>query len=146
VDTRERAEQYFRNSELYCSESIIHTINESLGFPYDKSITKLASGFPIGVGRSGCLCGAVSGGIMALGLLYGRRHGEKVKDDVLKLSADLHNYIKELYGSTCCRVLTKNMEFNSPERKRHCIKITGDVTEWVAGKMLEHGLNQKTTL
>ncbi len=25
----------------------------------------------------------------------------------------------------------------SPERKEHCIKITGQVTEWVADKLIE---------
>ncbi|WP_245547365.1 C-GCAxxG-C-C family protein [Halobacteroides halobius] len=35
-------------------------------------MVKLASGFSIGIGKSKCLCGAVSGGVMALGLNYGR--------------------------------------------------------------------------
>ena len=41
--------------------------------------------------------------------------------------------------STCCRVLTRNLEFQSPERKTHCIKITGDVAEFIAETLIEDG-------
>ena len=32
----------------------------------------MASGFPVGMGGSGCTCGAVVGGIMAIGMFFGR--------------------------------------------------------------------------
>lgn len=134
---RQKAEGYFQRGEFFCSESVVHTINELLGWPYDENIVKMASAFPIGLGKSGCLCGAVSGGAMALGMAYGRKHGEPMKDKMFPISAELHNHIKNLYGSTCCRVLVKNYEFTSPERKAHCVKITGEVAAWIAEKFLE---------
>ncbi len=67
-----QAEDYFRSGTFFCSEAVVQTINEVLGKPYDEKVVKLASGFPIGLGKSGCLCGAVSGGQMALGMVYGR--------------------------------------------------------------------------
>lgn len=136
-NVRKRAEGYFERGEFFCSEAVIHTINEFLGWKFDKGITKLASGFPIGIGKSGCICGAVSGGVMALGMAYGRCHGEKMNEKMFLLSAELHNYIKDSFGSTCCRVLIRNYEFTSPERKAHCVKITGIVAAWVAEKFLE---------
>ncbi|KRQ86521.1 putative redox-active protein [Caloramator mitchellensis] len=134
---RQKAEGYFQRGEFFCSESVVHTINELLGWPYDKNIVKMASAFPIGLGKSGCLCGAVSGGAMALGMAYGRIHGEPMNDKMFPISAELHNHIKDLYGSTCCRVLVKNYEFTSPERKAHCVRITGEVAAWIAEKFLE---------
>ena len=134
---RENAEGYFKRGEFFCSESVIHTINQLLGSPLPHEITKLASGFPIGLGKCGCLCGAVSGGEMALGIAYGRKHGESMNKKMFPLAAQLHNHIIDNYGSTCCRVLIRDYKFVSPERKSHCVKITGEVAAWVAEKLME---------
>jgi C_GCAxxG_C_C family probable redox protein len=136
---KEKAEGYFDRGEFFCSESVVHTINEFLGWPFPQSITKMASGFPIGMGKSGCLCGAVSGGQMALGMGWGRNHGEQMHADMFPVAAKLHDYIKQEYRSTCCRVIVKDYEFASPERKKHCVQITGEVAAWVANELIEAG-------
>ena len=107
-NVREMAEGYFDRGEFFCSEAVLHTINQLLGSPMPAEVTRLASGFPIGLGKSGCLCGAVSGGEMALGLVYGRSHGEPMSEDMFPVAAELHDHIKTMYGSTCCRVLVKD--------------------------------------
>lgn len=140
---REEAEGYFERGEFFCSESVAHTINDLLGKPYDDNIVKMASGFPIGMGKKGCLCGAVSGGQMALGMAYGRQHGEDMNEKMFPMAADLHDYVKDKYGATCCRVITRQWagdNFQSPERKKHCIEITGKVAEWVAEKLINDGV------
>lgn len=134
---KNEAEGYFDRGEFFCSEAVLHTINLMFGSPFPEEITKLASSFPIGLGKSGCLCGAVSGGAMALGLVYGRKHGEGMNDKMFPITAQLHDYIKEEYRSTCCRVIVRDYEFGSPERKAHCVKITGQVAAWVIEKLLE---------
>ena len=139
---KEKAEGYFDWGEFFCSEAVVHTINEFLGWPYPESVTKMASGFPIGMGKSGCLCGAVSGGQMALGMAWGRNHGEAMHEDMFPVAAKLHDYIKGEYKSTCCRVIVKDYVFASPERKKHCVTITGEVAAWVAEQMLDSGCIQ----
>lgn len=134
---REKAEGYFQRGEFFCSEAVIHTINELMGWPFPQEITKLASAFPIGIGKAGCLCGAVSGGCMALGMAYGRKHGEPMNEMMFPVAAALHNHIKDVYKSTCCRVLVKDYVFTSTERKAHCVNITGEVTAWVAEQLLK---------
>ncbi|MEL7646820.1 MAG: C-GCAxxG-C-C family protein [Sedimentibacter sp.] len=139
---REDAENLFKSGTYYCSEAVLQTINELLGKPYDESVVKLAGGFPIGMGRTGCLCGAVSGGQMALGMVYGRIEGEPMQEKMFEISAKLHNYIRDEYKSTCCRVITKEWQgdgFKSPERKQHCYTITGKVASWVANELIEDG-------
>ncbi|MCF6460173.1 C-GCAxxG-C-C family protein [Clostridium sp. Cult3] len=141
-EVRKEAEGYFERGEFFCSEAVAHTINNLLGKPYDDKVVKMASGFPIGMGKSGCLCGAVSGGQMALGMVYGRVHGESMNEKMFPLAAELHDHIKDEYGSTCCRVITRQWagdNFQSPERKEHCIEITGKVAAWVAEKLIEDG-------
>lgn len=136
---RKTAEGYFERGELFCSEAVVKTINDLLDKPYDESVTKLASGFSAGIGQSGCLCGAVSGGVMALGMAYGRKHGESMSPNMFPAVADLHDHIKKMYKSTCCRVLTKDFkESGSEEHIAHCVKITGEVAAYVAKKLLEN--------
>ncbi len=136
------AEEYFKSGALFCSESVVQTINEVLGKPYDENVVKLASGFPVGMGKAGCLCGAVSGGQMALGMVYGRVEGEPMKDKMFEKAKGLHDYIKDEYKSTCCRVITKEWtgdDFKSEARKNHCVTITGRVARWVANELIEDG-------
>jgi len=137
------SEELFRSGTYFCSESVVQTINDLLGRPYDPSVVKLASGFPIGMGKAGCLCGAVSGGQMALGMAYGRVEGEAMQEKMFEISKNLHDYVRYEYKSTCCRVITKEWtgdNFKSPERKNHCIKITGQVARWVANEFIESGI------
>ncbi len=69
---RDRAEEYYRSGDFYCSEAIVKTIKDAFALPVSDSVVAMASGFPVGMGGSGCTCGAVIGGIMALGLFFGR--------------------------------------------------------------------------
>ncbi|MBZ9689100.1 C-GCAxxG-C-C family protein [Clostridium estertheticum] len=136
------AEELFRSGTFFCSESVVQTLNELLGKPYDENIVKLASGFPIGMGKAGCLCGAVSGGQMALGMVYGRVEGEAMKEKMFEKAKGLHDYIKNEYKSTCCRVITREWagdDFKSAARKNHCITITGKVARWIANEFIEDG-------
>ena len=136
------AEDYFRKGEFFCSEAVVQTINDALGRPFPEDVVKLASGFPIGLGKAQCLCGAVSGGEMALGMVYGRVHGEAMNPKMFEKAKELHDFIKTEYKSTCCRVITRQWEgdqFLSPESKQHCINITGRVAEWVAEQLINDG-------
>ena len=81
---------------------------------------------------------------MALGMKYGRTQPGAPMPKSFPAAADLHDYIIEQYGSTCCRVIVSDFpEFTSPERKAHCIKITGEVAAWVKERFLneEEGNN-----
>ena len=133
VRIRKTAEAYYRNQDYYCSEAIVRTINDEfeLGFPDD--VVKLASGFPIGMGGSGCTCGAVAGGIMALGMVFGRivPKDEKVKK-CMALAHELHDRFKSRHKVLCCRILTKDMVLGSPVHMQQCIDFTGEVAEETA--------------
>ncbi len=54
-----------------CSEAVFKALAESQNIK-SKFIPKIATGFAAGVGRSGELCGAITGAILGLGLKYGR--------------------------------------------------------------------------
>lgn len=141
-EIQEEAEQLFRSGTYFCSEAVLQVINNRLDEPADPSIIRMASSFPIGMGKAQCLCGAVSGGQMALGLVYGRVEGEPMNPKMFEVSKGLHDWTKDAYGSLCCRVITRKWagdHFMSPERKEHCITITGRVARWVAETLMEDG-------
>lgn len=139
---RDTAEEYFRSGTYFCSEAVLQTINDALGKPFSDEIVRMASSFPVGMGKAQCLCGAVSGGEMALGIVYGRVKGQPMDPRMFEVAKGLHDFVKERYKSTCCRVMTREWagdNFMSEGRKKHCIEITGAVTEWVANTLLDDG-------
>lgn len=135
------AENYYRNGDYYCSEAIVKTIKDKFGLPVSDDVIAMASGFPVGIGGSGCTCGAVVGGIMALGLFFGRTEPKDTKvNKTMALSKELHDTFKGKHKNLCCRVLTKGMTLGSPEHMEQCISLTGEVAEETA-KIIARELN-----
>ncbi|MDC7124334.1 MAG: C-GCAxxG-C-C family protein [Spirochaetales bacterium] len=66
-----------------CAQSVLFSLSEYTDLSEDFSL-KVATGFGGGMGRTQHVCGAVSGGILALNLLYGRglSDGKDKQDDV----------------------------------------------------------------
>lgn len=124
---RQKAEDMYRSGEFLCSEAILLVANEFLGKPMPDEIVKLASGFPVGIGTAGCVCGAISGGVMALGLKYGRTNPGAKTPGMFEASRELHDRFKARRKSTCCRVLIRKFQMGSPEHIQQCTKITGEV-------------------
>lgn len=135
-EARERAEGLYRNGDYLCSEAVFTVVNDYLGQPIPAEAVKLASGFPVGMGTAGCACGALSGGIMALGLKFGRTEPRAEMPDMFRVSKELHDEFKKKLRSTCCRALIKKFEFGGPDHLNQCIYITGQVTEMVMKKIL----------
>jgi C_GCAxxG_C_C family probable redox protein len=130
---RQTAETYYRTGQFYCSEAIVRTINDAFRPGYPDTIVRLASGFPIGLGGAGCSCGAVTGGVMAIGMIFGRdKPKDPAIDRCLGLARELHNIFAGRHGCLCCRTLTRGMELKSPEHLRQCIAFTGEVAEETA--------------
>lgn len=130
---RRNAERYYRDGDFYCSEAIVKVIKDEFHLPVSDLIIAAASGFPVGMGGTGCACGAVAGGIMALGLVFGRTEAKNEKvNKTMALAKDLHDSFKKRHKTLCCRSLTKGMNLGSPEHMEQCISFTGEVAEEVA--------------
>jgi C_GCAxxG_C_C family probable redox protein len=134
------AENLYRGKQFLCSEAIVYAFNEALGRPFPKEVVKMASGFPVGmgaIGSGGCTCGALVGGVMVLGMIYGRFAPGSEAPLVLEKAKELHDWFRNAKGSTCCRVLIRGFEFGSSEHINQCVAFTGDVAEHVAGMLVE---------
>ena len=114
------APNYFLNEGYSCSESFARAAFE-MGLA-DENIISIATSFSGGMG-SGCLCGAVAGAQMIIGLLHG-----KTKDNTARvLAKEFYQKFTQLHKVTCCKVLTKNFDdFHSKERKEHCANMVYD--------------------
>ena len=124
---RKTAEEMYRSGQFLCSEAVFLVANEYLGRPVPDEMVRLASGFPVGMGQAGCVCGAISGGVMALGLKYGRMEAGAETPGMFEAAKELHDRFRARRRSTCCRVLIRNFEFGSTEHLEQCIAITGEV-------------------
>jgi C_GCAxxG_C_C family probable redox protein len=79
----------------------------------DPELLAMAAAFGGGIGASGCLCGAVTGGVMALSLSgQAERGGQLVAT------------FREEFRTTCCRGLSKDYRWLSSEHKANCRRIT----------------------
>ena len=47
-------------------------ICEEFKLDVSKEVIAMSSGMAVGAGKSGCVCGAFNGGVLALGLFFGR--------------------------------------------------------------------------
>jgi C_GCAxxG_C_C family probable redox protein len=113
-------------------------MNEGLGggLTEDQAVG-LAAGLAIGLGESGCLCGAVSGAVLAMGLFLGQSGAHKHRREIRQAALELHALFKERHRSTCCRVLSRDVKNDASAHFKQCASLTGDGAEWAARLVLE---------
>ena len=92
-------------------------MREELGVESDL-IPGIALGFGGGLGRRGLVCGALSGGVMAIGLRYGPMQAPEDKDTAYALTLELCRRFEKQHGSTLCRDLIGCDLTNPEERQR----------------------------
>jgi C_GCAxxG_C_C family probable redox protein len=135
-----RAENLFLTRQLQCAEAVMVVLNQGLrGDLSPELAVRLASALPEGLGRRGCLCGALNGGALALGLFLGRNGpGYRNGTVVRKAVGLLHDQFKTAFKATCCRVLTKSLVYGSDAHFRHCARMTGTTARLTAAILLDH--------
>lgn len=123
IETVERcrleAEALYRSGRYHCAEAVMETLRRNFVPEVPESIVGAVSGFGGGSG-SGCICGAVSGGTVALGLVLAD------KKRTAHLTKELHSWFNGKYGVACCKIIRQN-------HKGVCPVLTGEV----AGKVAE---------
>lgn len=120
--------RYFRNG-LYCSEAVLRAFNEVYNLGYAEDQYKISTGFGSGLSESGCCCGAVTGCVMVLGLVAGRTKNYESERIVFTATRELHDRFRAKHKALCCRVLTRNVKWNSAEHKIQCEKYVLEATK-----------------
>jgi len=95
-------------SEGYnCAQSVLGTAFEHWNGK-SELVPKIATGFGGGIGRCGSVCGALTGGVMAIGVKYGTNKSSIEKRlKVYELSRKLYRQFELRHGSVNCRELIK---------------------------------------
>ena len=94
-----------------CGQAVLAAFAERYGLS-EKDARRIACCFGGGVGRSGQVCGAVSGALMVLGLHYWDDEAEvpPTKERIYKLSAEFMDRFAAQFGTTqCCELLGANL-------------------------------------
>ncbi len=91
-----------------CAQAVLYANCESLDFDKGTAL-RLATGLGAGVAREGEICGAVTGGVLALGLRHGRGLDEDRSrtEETYATTRGFLDAFKERHGSVVCRELTK---------------------------------------
>ena len=114
------APKYFLEENYSCSESIARAAVD-LGYASEDFIS-IATSFSGGMGN-GCLCGAVAGSQMVIGLLFGKYKTNTARS----LAKEFYQKFTEIHKVACCKVLTNDFkDFHSSERKNHCSNMVYD--------------------
>ncbi|ADH85421.1 C-GCAxxG-C-C family protein [Desulfurivibrio alkaliphilus] len=132
----QRAENIYSHRNFCCAESVLVTLNGAFKIGLaENTAAALGSGFCHGMGGAGCVCGALAGGEMVLGLLLGpRQEGGLAKKVFQKeIAAVMHDRFKERFGATCCRVLLKKRK---EKQGASCAELTRGATELAAELLL----------
>jgi len=92
-----------------CSQAVVVAFHEELGLT-EREAAKMASSFGGGMGRLRSVCGAVSGMLLAAGILYGydTPGDDGAKREHYRLVQSLAGRFREETGSIVCREILGN--------------------------------------
>ncbi len=102
-DAVARARELF-TSGMFCAESVLQAVAESQGCA-SPLIPRIATGLCAGCSRTGNLCGALTGGMLAISLVHGRDCPDDSRDACYSRVQALANAFQETFGAVNCAEL-----------------------------------------
>jgi C_GCAxxG_C_C family probable redox protein len=117
------------NQGLCCAESVLQAIAESRGI-HSELIPKIATG----------LCGAVSGGVLAISLVTGRNDAKAAREENHRLVWQFLSECEARFGSTNCeRLIGCRLDtpegqqfFKSHNLREKCAGFTTEAALWAS--------------
>jgi C_GCAxxG_C_C family probable redox protein len=132
--TAQRSGELFEQG-LCCAESVLQAVAESRDIHSDL-IPRIATGLCAGISRTGGICGAVSGGVLAIGIITGRSSVGDSREDNYRLTRAFLTGCEAKFGSTNCEKLL-GCRLDTPEgqqffKERHLRQKCADFTREAA--------------
>ena len=146
MDRVTKAEELFK-SGYNCSQSVIGAVCEDLGYDFDTAV-KIAEGFGGGMGRMRLTCGAVSGMVMAVGMLLSSGKADNDTRAVVYAKVkDLADKFKAENGTITCSELLgleQSKEYNAtPDartaeyyKKRPCVELVKECVQIIEDELI----------
>ena len=134
---RDHARNLYETRQLLCTEAVLVSLNRGLdgGLTEDQAVA-MAAPFCVAMGDSGCLCGALSGAVLAAGLFIGSNRPYSHRKDMREVGLALHNTFRATNGATCCRVLSKQVKHDKKAHFSQCADLTAGAAEMAARLIL----------
>jgi C_GCAxxG_C_C family probable redox protein len=127
MESKEIRKKVYANYQagFHCAEAISKTVLEIFSGSGQREIIKTASAFGGGIaGSTEELCGAFTGGVIALGYLLGReKPGEDLRD-CGALVKEFQSRFKDRFGSLNCKAILDS--FAEAENPLGCVKLTAE--------------------
>ena len=103
-----------------CAQAVLYSFSDELGFDKNTAL-RLATGFGAGMARKQNTCGAVTGGIIAIGLKHGRGEDQDraLTDETYRKVRELLWQFEATYGTSLCRTLLNGCDLNTPEGQQY---------------------------
>jgi C_GCAxxG_C_C family probable redox protein len=134
---KKRAGNLYQTRQLLCAEAVVVTLNKALnGGLSDAQAVAVAAPFSIALGDSGCICGALSGAVLACGLFVGNDQPYHHRQRLRKSARQLHDAFKATNGATCCRMLSRSVRHNRQAHFQQCANLTAGAAEMAARLIL----------
>ncbi|MCK4778525.1 MAG: C_GCAxxG_C_C family protein [Actinomycetia bacterium] len=112
------ANKYYKK-RYNCAQSVLLATSKAMKINISKDLVRSAKVFSGGIGMSGCLCGALAGAILFIGNNYSGSE---------KKAKEFTELFKKEFGSTCCRVLKKDLDYKDSKLQKQCLKLTENTT------------------
>ncbi len=133
---KENCMYYFHNG-YSCSEATLQAGVDLFGLQSDCT-PAVASAFGGGIKSLGHVCGAVSGTLMLIGIMYGKHSLEDSSEKSDKLSLEFLNFCEKEFGTLMCRDIT-GLNFREevyPSEKctkiieANCVPLIKQICDW----------------
>ncbi|HUH65706.1 MAG TPA: C-GCAxxG-C-C family protein [Syntrophales bacterium] len=122
-ELEKKAFDYFYTG-FCCAEALSKTIIDHFAEKPEDYPIKVATGFCGGIGRTHeDMCGALAGGVLAVGYLYGRTEKGKDFSQVIAITFEFRRQFIEAFGSTNCAAILES--FGEQEKYIKCKQMTG---------------------
>lgn len=130
-------------SGMNCAESVLRSVSAYFG---KDGYTRLATPFGGGMGLQS-VCGAVTGGLMAIGLLLGRDGNTQDRSRASACTKNFLEYFEDRFGALTCREMT-GVDFRDPtanalfrqiggDREKVCLPAVEEATKWLCTHMFD---------
>jgi C_GCAxxG_C_C family probable redox protein len=147
MNRKETATRYYADA-FACSQAVFAAFGKEMGLAEDQCL-KIGSAFGGGMARKQLTCGAVTGAMMVIGLLFGRGLGDDVsqKEITYEKANELFEEFQRRNGSLNCKDLLQGLNLNDPEELKKiqelglfqtsCVKYIEDSVE-ILKNIIEH--------
>ena len=149
MNRSQRAGDYFM-SGYNCAQSVTMAFADLIGMD-EKAAARLASPFGGGMGRMREVCGAVSGMLIVLGILYGydKPNDDEIKKALYEQVQGLAGSFREEVGTIICREILDNPPSDpnpTPRtaefyKQRPCVRIVMTAARVMENYIAAHPLN-----